>query len=60
MQAGYQYAYEKGYDIAIQVDGDGQHDPKEIGKLLKALEEKKIDMAIRNLNPSEPFQDIAI
>ena len=46
MQAGYQYAYEKGYDIAIQVDGDGQHDPKEIGKLLKALEEKKIDMAI--------------
>jgi glycosyltransferase involved in cell wall biosynthesis len=46
MQAGYQYAFEKGYDIAIQVDGDGQHDPKEIGKLLKALEEKKIDMAI--------------
>ncbi len=46
MQAGYQYAHQKGYDIAIQVDGDGQHDPKEIGKLLKALEEKKIDMAI--------------
>ena len=46
MQAGYQYAKEKGYDIAIQVDADGQHDPKEIGKLLKALEEKKIDMAI--------------
>ena len=46
MQAGYKYAHEKGYDIAIQVDGDGQHDPKEIGKLLKALEEKKIDMAI--------------
>jgi glycosyltransferase involved in cell wall biosynthesis len=46
MQAGYQYAYEKGYDIAIQVDGDGQHDPKEIGKLLKALEEKKFDVAM--------------
>jgi glycosyltransferase involved in cell wall biosynthesis len=46
MQAGYQYAYVKGYDIAIQVDGDGQHDPKEIGKLLKALEEKKVDVAI--------------
>jgi glycosyltransferase involved in cell wall biosynthesis len=46
MQAGYQYAYEKGCDIAIQVDGDGQHDPKETGKLLKALEEKKIDVAI--------------
>jgi glycosyltransferase involved in cell wall biosynthesis len=46
MQAGYQYAYKKGYDIAIQVDGDGQHDPKEIGKLLRALEEKKMDMVI--------------
>jgi len=46
MQAGYQYAFEQGYDIAIQVDADGQHDPKEIGKLLKALEEKKVDMAI--------------
>ena len=31
MQAGYKYAFEKDYDIAIQVDGDGQHDPKEIG-----------------------------
>jgi glycosyltransferase involved in cell wall biosynthesis len=47
MQAGYQYAHEKSYyDIAIQVDADGQHDPKEIGKLIEALEEKKIDMAI--------------
>jgi len=46
MQAGYQYAFKKSYDIAIQVDGDGQHDPKEIGKLIKTLEEKKLDMAI--------------
>jgi len=27
VQAGYLYAYERGYDIAIQHDGDGQHDP---------------------------------
>ena len=27
VQAGYQYAFENGYDIAIQHDGDGQHDP---------------------------------
>jgi hypothetical protein len=46
MQAGYKYAFAKGYEIAIQVDGDGQHDPKEIGKLLKVLEEKKMDVAI--------------
>lgn len=46
MQAGYKYAFEKGYAIAIQVDGDGQHDPKEIPKLLRALEEKEVDMVI--------------
>jgi hypothetical protein len=44
MQAGYKYAYEKDYDIAIQVDGDGQHDPREIPKLLRALEEAKVDV----------------
>ncbi len=46
MQAGYKYAYEKGYDIAIQVDGDGQHDPREIPKLLHVLEEGDIDVAM--------------
>ena len=46
MQAGYKYGCEKGYKIAIQVDGDGQHNPKEIDKLLNALEDKKMDMAI--------------
>ena len=55
MQAGYKYAYEKGYDIAIQVDADGQHDPKEIPKLLSALTEKKANMVIgsRFLGDSE-------
>ncbi len=28
MQAGYLYARERGYDVAVQVDGDGQHDPQ--------------------------------
>jgi len=55
MQAGFRYAYEKGYAIAIQVDADGQHDPKEIPKLLQALTEKKVDMVIgsRFLGDSE-------
>jgi hypothetical protein len=46
MQAGYQYAKEKGYDIAIQVDADGQHDPREIPKLLHALKVEKVDVTI--------------
>jgi len=46
MQVGYKYAFEKDYGIAIQVDGDGQHDPREIPKLLKVLEEREVDMVI--------------
>jgi glycosyltransferase involved in cell wall biosynthesis len=34
MQSGYRYACEQGYQEAIQVDGDGQHDPAEIPAFL--------------------------
>jgi glycosyltransferase involved in cell wall biosynthesis len=45
MQAGYIYAKENGYEIAVQVDGDGQHDPRQIEDLLKRLEEDpELDM----------------
>ncbi|CAM2010002.1 glycosyltransferase [Acanthopleuribacter pedis] len=33
MQTGYRYALLKGYDYAIQIDGDGQHDPLQINDL---------------------------
>ncbi|HWN73894.1 MAG TPA: glycosyltransferase family 2 protein [Solirubrobacterales bacterium] len=38
MQAGYVYAKENGYQVAVQVDGDGQHDPRQIGDLLECLQ----------------------
>jgi glycosyltransferase involved in cell wall biosynthesis len=38
MQGGYMYALERGYEVAVQVDGDGQHDPRHIGDLLERLE----------------------
>lgn len=28
VQTGYKYALNNGYDLAVQVDGDGQHDPQ--------------------------------
>jgi glycosyltransferase involved in cell wall biosynthesis len=37
MQSGYIYARERGYDVAVQVDGDGQHDPSHIHDLLARL-----------------------
>jgi glycosyltransferase involved in cell wall biosynthesis len=38
MQSGYMYALERDYEIAVQVDGDGQHDPRSIGELLRQLQ----------------------
>ncbi|MHB8491571.1 MAG: glycosyltransferase family 2 protein [Solirubrobacteraceae bacterium] len=38
MQSGYMYALEHGYEVAVQVDGDGQHDPRHIDGLLERLE----------------------
>ena len=37
MRLGYRYADENDYDIAIQIDADGQHDPRYVPKLIDAL-----------------------
>lgn len=37
VQTGYQYALENNYDIAIQFDGDGQHDEKYIKELVEEI-----------------------
>jgi glycosyltransferase involved in cell wall biosynthesis len=45
VQCGYLYARDNGYQVAVQVDGDGQHDPRDIPRLLAALaEEPGVDM----------------
>ena len=41
VQSGFSYALEHGYDYMIQVDGDGQHDPAEIPKLVEAMAEDR-------------------
>lgn len=46
VQTGYRYAWEKGYDMAVQVDGDGQHDPAFLRDMAKELQEEKADMVI--------------
>ncbi len=45
-QTGLRYAYENGYDAAIQIDADGQHDPKYIPQMLQVMEEKEADLVI--------------
>ena len=38
VQTGYQFALEHGYEVAVQVDGDGQHDARHINELLALLQ----------------------
>ena len=46
VQTGYKYAYYNNYDIAIQFDGDGQHDINYVDKLIYTIEKENYDMAI--------------
>ncbi len=46
VQAGYKYAFRNGYDIAVQMDGDGQHPPSELHKILKLIMDGEADVAI--------------
>ena len=53
MQTGFKYAYRNGYDTAMQLDGDGQHDPQYISQVLAPILKGKADMVIgsRFLDP---------
>lgn len=46
VQNGYQYALEHDYDVAIQIDGDGQHDVSYIDSMLPKLESGEADIVI--------------
>ena len=46
VQTGYMYAYRHGYDVAVQVDGDGQHDPEFLISMAEYLMENNLDMVI--------------
>lgn len=46
VQTGYKYALEKEYDIAIQFDGDGQHDVNYVEKLIQPILDGEADFTI--------------
>ncbi len=46
VQAGYRYAGQNNYDIAIQMDGDGQHDPQYLDQLIAPIVGKKANAVI--------------
>ena len=54
MQTGYKYAALHGYDVAVQVDGDGQHRPSEVRRLVECVTGGEVDLAVgsRFLEPT--------
>lgn len=46
VQTGYKYAQDKGYDVAVQIDGDGQHDIAYLQDMLTHIEKDEADIVI--------------
>jgi glycosyltransferase involved in cell wall biosynthesis len=46
VQTGMRYAYENGYDMALQFDGDGQHLPEYITEMMKRMQSASADIVI--------------
>ena len=56
-QTGMKYAHIKGYDCAIQYDGDGQHNPDYIAEMIRKMENEQQDVVIgsRFVTEKKPF-----
>ena len=62
VQTGYKYALENGYDIAVQYDGDGQHDVNYVKNIIEPIEKGKANMVIGSRfidNSSSNFKSTA-
>jgi glycosyltransferase involved in cell wall biosynthesis len=46
VQTGYRFAFEQGYDIAVQIDGDGQHDPSQLPAILEPVLSGEADLCV--------------
>ena len=46
VQTGFRYARDEGYGVAVRLDGDGQHDASELGKLLAPVHAGTADLVI--------------
>ena len=46
VQTGFRYALDEGYELAVRLDGDGQHDAREIPKLLAPVERGEANLVI--------------
>lgn len=54
VQTGMMYAYEHGYEYALQFDGDGQHDPAYIASMIEAMENCDVCIGSRFVDKKKP------
>jgi glycosyltransferase involved in cell wall biosynthesis len=46
VQTGFRFAFENDYDLAVRVDGDGQHDPSQLGRLIAPVLAGEADIVV--------------
>jgi hypothetical protein len=46
VQTGFRFAFEHGFDLAVRVDGDGQHDPAQLARILEPVLRGEADIAV--------------
>jgi glycosyltransferase involved in cell wall biosynthesis len=46
LETGYRFAWIRGYDLLVQLDGDGQHDPAFMDELLAPIREARADVVV--------------
>ena len=61
VQTGYQYARDHGFQVAVHIDGDGQHEARELARLLEPIAADRADMVVgsRFLNVREYRASVA-
>ena len=55
MRTGYRYAVRHGYDVTVQIDADGQHDPRYLPELVAALDTSDIVIGARFARADDPY-----
>lgn len=55
MRAGYRYALREGYDVAVQIDADGQHNPRYLPTLLARLDDADLVIGARFAGEGVPY-----
>ncbi len=56
MRTGYRYALRHDYDAAVQIDADGQHDPRYLPRLLERLDSADVVIGARFATPDDPYK----